>query len=54
MDKILRGTDPKDLPIELPNKFKLALNIKTAKAIDLQIPKEILLRADLILDWLGG
>ncbi|HEU4341256.1 MAG TPA: ABC transporter substrate-binding protein [Candidatus Binatia bacterium] len=49
-DKILKGARPGDLPIELPDKFKLALNLKTAQAIDLKIPKEILLRADQILE----
>ena len=45
-DKILKGAKPADLPIELPDKILLALNLKTAKAIGLKIPKEILLRTD--------
>ena len=45
-DKILKGANPADLPIELPDKILLALNLKTAKAIGLKIPKEILLRTD--------
>ncbi len=45
-DKILKGAKPADLPIELPDKILLALNSKTAKAIGLKIPKEILLRTD--------
>jgi len=45
-DKILKGAKPADLPIELPDRILLALNIKTAKAIGLKIPKEIFLRAD--------
>lgn len=49
-DKVFKGARPADLPIELPEKFKLVLNLKTAKAIDLKIPKEILLRADQIFE----
>lgn len=45
-DKILKGAKPADLPIELPDKILLALNLKTAKAIGLKISKEILLRTD--------
>jgi putative ABC transport system substrate-binding protein len=45
-DKIFKGTKPADLPIELPDKILLALNLTTAKAIGLKIPKDILLRAD--------
>ena len=49
-DKIFKGTKPSELPIELPYKLKLVLNLKTAKAIDLSIPKEILLRADEVIE----
>ncbi|MSP41499.1 MAG: hypothetical protein EXR70_23685 [Deltaproteobacteria bacterium] len=49
-DKILRGARPASLPIELPRKYKLAINLKTAKTIDLRIAKEILLRADDVID----
>ena len=49
-DKIFKGIKPSDLPIELPGKLKLVLNLKTAKAIGLKIPREILLRADEVID----
>jgi len=49
-DKILKGAKPADLPIELPDKIHLALNLKTAQAIGLKIPRELLLRADVTFE----
>jgi ABC-type uncharacterized transport system substrate-binding protein len=49
-DKILRGAKPADLPIELPDKIQLALNLKTAQAIGLKIPRDLLLRADVTVE----
>ena len=50
VDRILRGAKPGDLPVQLPTKYEVTANLKTAKALGLAVPLSILLRTDEVIE----
>lgn len=50
IDKIIHGTEPKELPVQQPTRYELAINLKTAKVLNIEMPAALIARADEVIE----